>query len=434
MRKVLILAAIALAALVACQREPALSPEPPTVYDSTWYTPDEFARAANLQRAVMGSIQVPEIAALGLETYVQGQNSLLEQTMKEESGFEKPQWGYRKHLLRYRSVDGAGNPIYLSECIIYPEGKNWEHRVPRIILFSPFTNTMEISSPGKSEEYFLAALASCDALFVCPDGQGFGQSQDRELLFLSPTLQARQSADGLWAALEFIQGQNIGLKKNHELLNLGYSLGGSVALAFHREYECNLTSQTQKRMGALRTICAGGPYDPVRTLNWLREEPKLSYPLSFPLAVYGIRESHPELLGKFAPEQFFSTAFLESGILDMIRSKNYSTFFINGAIASRVGSSYRVLASSELKNGSSAICKATEAAFAKEDILSGWKANRPITLLHGKGDSYVPYFNALNAQESLGSNVTLMVTPSIPGIEDHFTEFAFFLAQVLTNL
>lgn len=431
-----LLAISALVLLAACQRDPLPSNEDngrPQVsaVSSSFLSPEEFAQRIDLQMFALSTMEVPSVVEALKEISISALNDKITQTMKEESGFKSPSWGYRSFVLRYRSVDGTGKPIYLSEKLVFPEAKDFRHSISKIHLCNPYTNTLATLAPTVDDEYFLTISAAKDAVFICPDGQGFGESSSRDMLFTSLKLQARQAMDGLEAALEFLKHQNIEITQEHSLVNWGYSLGGGTALAVHRIYE-GLDKDAQERLGSLQSLCAAGPYNIPRTLKWMEEQKELSYPLSLPLAVCGLKESQPDLLNAYSVESFFSSAFNNAGIIDMIRSRRYVSSYVSSVIQTRVGASWSNITSQDMNNHESEQYQTLMQAIDNEDILNGWKATWPVFLIHSTSDTFVPYFNAEDAVKSLGNQVELITIPDLGFAEGHYVILPFVLVKLMT--
>lgn len=418
-------------AAVSCEKAED-TPIQSEILSNTLESPNAFAKADYLESTFKGYTEMPEVAKIGLQALLLKLNAKMDQKMQDESGYMKPDWGYRRLVVRYSSVDSQGRPIQLRELIVFPEGRNWKHKVPQIILCSNITNTMNATVPTETS-YFFSITAARDAIFICPDGQGFDETRDRDPLFIGIKLGTRQVLDGLWAAMDVLEEQNIALTPDHTFLNIGYSLGAATALSVHKEYEVSFTDAMRKRVGPIQSVCGAGPYNPAATLKWFKNQEDLTYAIGIPLAICGIREAHPDLLSQYPLESYFSQNFLDAGILEMLRSRNYSANFINDAIRKRVGSNYAKIISPALLDTSSPIYRTTLSAFARENILEdGWKAAYPIYLIQAKDDSIVPYLNSEYALQQLGSKAKLITSPSVPGVENHYSAAAFFGEKILT--
>lgn len=430
-RHLLLIPFCLLLTVIACEKADNTDTHP-EILSNTLESPYTFSKAEYLQSTLMGQWEVPEILTVGTTVLVQEMNAKLDKKMQEESGYMKPDWGYRKMIIRYNSVDSQGRPIQLRELVVFPEGRNWKHKVPTIILCSRFTTVIEATSPAEAK-YLFSITAARDAVFICPEGQGFGDTNDRDLLFLGIRLETRQTLDGLWAAMDVLQDQNIALTPDHKFFNVGYSLGGATAMGVHKEYEVSFTDAMRNRLGPIQTVCGSGPFNPAASLKWFKNQTELAYPVGIPLSIIGMREAHPELLGEYPLEDFFSQPCLETGILDLIRSKKYSASYMNNVLSSRVGSTFAKLTSAELQDTRSPIYRAALSAFARENVLDGWKAKYPICLLHSKEDGIVPYLNSEYAALQLGDQVTLITTPGFPNVDGHYTNAAFFAEKILTQ-
>lgn len=407
-------------------------PEPAvTVLSSTFYTPEEFAKVIDFKSVLADSYDLPSTITDLLTYSISQKNNDLAEVMTAESNTESPSWGYRKLVLRYRSTDGAGKPIYLSGIIVYPEGEGWKHSIPNIYIYHHITNTKDSSIPSQSN-YPLACLAAKNALFIAFDGQGFGESSSVDQPFIGIKLLAKQAMDGTLAILDFLENQNVKIKETHNFYNCGYSQGGGIALAFHQEYQCNLSAENQKRLGPIETIAGAGPYNPAATLDWIMGETSLAYSVSIPLSILGGRVTHPELLGGYSDEELFSAKFMESNILEMIHSQKYSAPEINDTLQEKVGNTWASIVSPEMNDKNSDLYKRAHRTVELENVLDGsWTALYPITLYHCKGDNVVPYLNSEQASRTLGPQLDLITPAAFPGVEGHYSAVINFATKLL---
>lgn len=432
MKRRLLILALFLLAVISCRRESLPAPEPVvTVLSSTFYTPEEFAEINDF-KGILEENSAAESLLTNLLTYsITQKNNDLAEVMAAESNTESPSWGYRKQVLRYKSTDGAGNPIYLSGIIVYPEGDGWKHSIPNIYIYHHITNTKGSTIPSKSN-YPLAGLAANNALFIAFDGQGFGESSSVDQPFIGLKLLAKQAMEGTLAILDFLEDQNVKLKKSHTLYNCGYSQGGGIALALHQAYQCNLSTEDQKRLGPIETVAGAGPCNPAATLDWISEESSLAYSVSIPLSLLGGRATHPELLGDYSDEELFSQKFMESGILEMIHSQKYSAPEINDALQEKVGNTWASIVSPALNDKDSELYKRAHRTVELENVLDGsWRALYPITLYHCKEDNVVPYLNSEQASRTLGPQLDLITPTPVPGVEPHYSAVINFATKLL---
>lgn len=310
---------------------------------------------------------------------------------------------YEIAKLTYASVTGSGAPITLSMKIAYPQGILTKYHDPDfIVLDNHPTIFSEAESPWSCNPIALAK-AMDDALVVCPDYEGFGITSDRDHPYLAHDLNARQSVDAVLAAIDYINGKKgIKMSKGYYLMNYGYSQGGGVALAVHKYIENNLSKADQARINLKKSYCGGGPYDPGITMRKYFQEDELEYPTLLPMVLIGFKAAYPEIMDAFPLEDFFNPEFLATGIIDMIRSKQYKNKELLEFIERTYGSNRcSDILSPAVYDENSPQRKAMDACFERSNVASGWAPVKRVDLMHSREDQIVPVENALSAYEGL---------------------------------
>ena len=158
--------------------------------------------------------------------------------------------GYQYTTIRYKSIGYDGGNVTLSALVVWPFNT---------LIADPDANNVIIGchcTIGSNKErptnfghqdYSIQTdvgmMACCaktygpgaayENLVIIPDYQGFGATHGDVHPYLSQTLTARQVLDGVRAGIAFYQ-QSHKLEKNWKSLSLGYSQGGSVAMAVQR--------------------------------------------------------------------------------------------------------------------------------------------------------------------------------------------------------
>lgn len=290
-------------------------------------------------------------------------------------------------------------------------------------------------------------------LVIMADYEGYGVTKNRAHPYLYQELTARQVVDATRYGIALYKNDS-GLsdirhpiRSDFRSITCGYSQGGSVALATHRFIEQNGLVDELHFAGSL---CGDGPYDPMATLMYYMKQNEesnkpMSMPVVLPLIVKGMLDSNPYMTGHKATD-YFNPKFLETGIMDWLTSKNYST----GDITDMFVKCYK-----EGKNGQKdyfhdiiSLDKDQEAqikisdimneecyayfhniylankttftkkegvplpttrgvfedlhlALASNDMTKGWTPQHAILLFHSTSDTVVPYENATSAQNSL---------------------------------
>lgn len=310
---------------------------------------------------------------------------------------------YEVAKLTYASVTGSGAPVTLSMKIAYPQGILTKYHDPDfIVLDNHPTIFSEAESPWSCNPIALAK-AMDDALVVCPDYEGFGISADRDHPYLAQDLNARQSVDAVLAAIDYINGKKgIKMSKGYHLMNYGYSQGGGIALAVHKYIENSLSAADQAKINLKKSYCGGGPYDPAITMRKYFLEDELEYPTLLPMVLIGFKTAYPEIMDAYPLEDFFNPDFLATGIIDMIRSKQYKNEDLIDFIDREFGSARcSDILSPVVFDENSPQRQAMEACFARSNVACGWAPVKRVDLMHSLEDQIVPVENAYSAYEGL---------------------------------
>ena len=244
--------------------------------------------------------------------------------------------GYEYATIRYKSIDHNGNPIMLSELVVWPYNTILpDPYADNVIIGCHCTITNDFERPSNYDKIsiltdvgMLALRASSnvlgqpfESLVIMPDYQGYGASRDKIHPYLSQDLTARQALDGARAGIAYYK-QRHKLEDDWQTISAGYSQGGATAMAIQRYVEKNNLSQEFKYAGA---VCGDGPYDPYSTLKNYVKTNQMYMPVAAAFMIYSMCNTSPRLMGKFASEDFLTEKFIDSGIIEMIEAKNLTT-------------------------------------------------------------------------------------------------------------
>ena len=304
-------------------------------------------------------------------------------------------------------------------------------------------------------------------LVIMPDYEGYGASKDRAHPYLYQELTARQCVDAALYGMKLYKSDSktqyirLPFRDEFRTMSCGYSQGGSVALAVHRFIEQNNLDQTLHFSGS---YCGDGPYDPMSTLMYYVEQEKkgelMAMPIVLPLIVKGMLDSNPYMVSHKV-EEYCNPKFLETGIMDWLASKEVPTYevwnkfktlyeegmdgdtlYFRDIFVGRKNSDGKIEYSCKLSSIMNAECYAyfsklyddnkdtyTSAdgiplpkkrgvmedlhlALASNDITKGWNPRHTAYLFHSKGDTTVPYVNALKAQNTMGFRAHVITAPN----------------------
>ena len=261
------------------------------------------------------------------------------------------------YTYKYPSVDADGNKVILSALMGVPRWQlNKGFAAPSNVLIAcheTITSNWECPTSYNNGDnggdwktgvgmmlmytrYDRTRQPCC--LVIMPDYEGYGITADRAHPYLYQELTARQVVDAVRYGLAFYNA-NVGTGKNFDALesnwqsvSLGYSQGGSVALAVHKFIEQNGLDTDLHYAGS---VCGDGPYDPVAHLRYYitdngetydgskktKHEPgTVSMPIVMPLILKGMCDSNP-LMRQHSIDEYLSDKFLATGSLQMIEAK-----------------------------------------------------------------------------------------------------------------
>lgn len=393
------------------------------------------------------------------------------------------------YSFEYPTKSYTGDDILLSAKLIAwtPAASEEGDRIETVHVYNHYTITADRESPtgtlapdntNTQEQNMLEMLCLRDygvrvgaptafvghCVVIAPDYEGYGLTRDKIHPYMAQELTARQVADAVTYGLELYRkevGQAdsplLPLSDDWRTFALGYSQGGSTTLAFQRYIEQQGLDDDLHFQGS---ICGDGPYDLVATARYYfddngdtsgLETPHrkgvVTMPVVMPLIFKGMFDAEPELKG-YKIEEVLSQQFLDTGIIEWLNSKNYSTDDIdrmwveqtengltaNGrtytpeqmaelfevtTISNQFGTYKSVWAKAEKMFTPAAYaymadadnfrsvpalgtdaCTALHRALARNSVVSGWQPRHRIAFLHSRGDMVVPYANYLSFRDA----------------------------------
>ena len=241
--------------------------------------------------------------------------------------------GYEYTSIRYKSIDHNGDPIMLSELVIWPYNAILPNPyADNVFIGCHCTITSDFERPSNYDEQSILTdvgmlalrassnmpLDSFENLLIMPDYQGYGASRDKIHPYLSQDLTARQALDGAKAGIAYYK-QRHKLENDWKTIATGYSQGGATAMAIQRYVEKNNLIEEFRYAGS---VCGEGPYDPYTTLKYYVRTNEVYMPVAVAFMIYAMCNVSPRLMGEYSPEDFLTEKFINSGIIEMIEAKN----------------------------------------------------------------------------------------------------------------
>lgn len=284
--------------------------------------------------------------------------------------------------------------------------------------------------PSVKGETASAMLFRSIVCVIAPDYYGYGVTADKPHNYLCHEQNAANSIDLALVARDIFDIRNVTFDAD-VLFNFGYSQGGAVALAVHREMEEN--SELAEFLHFKKSYCGDGPYDVPATLETVLGSESLAMPVILPLVIKGFLTGYPQYFAagrEFA--DFFQTELIEAGLESWVDSKEYTTDQISEMMlkVTNGNSSLAAFLNPDLLDVNSALRKEIESVAELTTVLTDWEATYPLMFYHLKDDKVVPFVNAENAINALGlDEETLYVSTSY---YDHvsFATMYYILAAV----
>jgi pimeloyl-ACP methyl ester carboxylesterase len=358
-----------------------------------------------------------------LTSYLKGQYTVNDQNTAFAnwgiSDFAHAKFGIVSRVFTYETVDPYGLSITNSALLILPMGTNGP-----LPLVSEQHGTAVLKSEAPSQpghgDIWASVFASYGYAVVVPDYLGLGSSPGYQA-YLHARSEATCVVDALRAGKALCASNNVTL--NGQLLLTGYSQGGHVTMAAHRELETFHTNEFTV------TACApcAGPYDlGGATIESLLTDPAYPNPWYFPillaayLPIYQLGDTLEELLA----EPFRSTL---PPLLDGAHT-------VSQLIAAVPVDPITILRPDFQADFRTNVNNPFRQAL-RENKTYSWTPNAPVKMFHCQGDRDVVFANAEVAYQSFtnrGACCVSVVDPGAPAQLNHEDCYAPSLREVLT--
>ena len=382
------------------------------------------------------------------------------------------------YSFNYPSVSATGESTVLSSALFAwtPNDRQESDSIESLHIFSHITITADderlTTTSGVSKEQSLLLFLPGRQYFsfmsgeqadyvgrcivIAPDYEGYGVTKDVPHPYLSQRVTAQQMIDGVKYGLELYQKiakeseTLLPMKSDWRSFCMGFSQGGAVSLATHREIEEQGLADELRFQGSL---CGDGPYDLVSTMRYYLEDDGTSYgvetahrkglttlPAVVPMILKGMVETHPDMKA-YKIEDLLSQQLLDTGVLGWIDSKAYNLDNISikwykqlQAGVDTLGRHYSPEQMAEMfespKVGkvwgkmekfftpavyeymsdasnfntvpevAANVGQALHRALADNSVVTGWEPQHRIQFFHSKYDVIVPYGNYLSFRDA----------------------------------
>ena len=411
------------------------------------------------------------VAILALCNIMRAQGAEVSDSLKESKRLSDAVF----YKYNYQSVDATGKDVVLSSLLVAwnPEEPNEDDGIESVHIYSHFTITSDDECPTSDlnlkESVLFSLLAKGSyglapveeqnfisrCIIIAPDYEGYGITKDLAHPYLAQELTARQMTDAIDYGLKLYQKhvndkRALQFKSDWRSFGFGFSQGGAVALAVQRRLEQQGMDEQLRYRGS---IVGDGPYDLIATMRYYMEDDGDSYgtetdhrkgmntmPMVVPMIIQGMLDTHPDMKNHKL-EDYLTQQFLDTGIMDWIRSKQFTInnihakwyeqlqegletderTYTNEQMAELFQSpqedkvwarldklftkqfyDYMSDASNfdNVPTEKGDVCKDLHRALADNSVASGWQPKHRIQFVHSKGDMVVPFANYLSFRDA----------------------------------
>ena len=327
---------------------------------------------------------------------------------------------------QYHSVNGS-DTVTLSGAVCWPVGMEI---CSAIWLDSHIFSTGWHECPSQTPQPGMIISSCNNYVFIGADYQGQGLSRNLPHPYLNTVLKASQSIDCFKAALTLIRDTGPTLERDYDTYNVGYSLGGAVAMGIARQVELN--PQLQSIMHIRKSFCGGGPYDQNALFRHFLKTPdeNLDYPIEFLCAVISLHRSYNSCIRQYSYSSLFTDKLLNSGVIEQLETHEYTTSQINNMLSRSGCTSLRDILTPQVLNQESEVYRDIIDEIKKLDLTTEWSPSIPILFRHSKADTYVPIecMESVQANMHDNPNITYQTIESGSHFEEGIRFYISFLA------
>ena len=288
-------------------------------------------------------------------------------------------------------------------------------------------------------------------LVILPDYIGYGLTKSRPHPYLYQELTARNVVDAVRYGIALFKADKNTDGTYRDFAStawrsvaVGYSQGGSVAMAVHKFIETNNLSTELHFAGS---VCGDGPYDPIATIRWYIRQGKVYMPVVLPLILKGMIDANPYMKNHDINE-YLTQKFLDTRIVSMIASKTCTTDNITDSLLtwSKKGyndfrmynkndkeygtfddkdytyakisdvltpmtisyfgndDNFSSLTATRMTPTTRGVYEDLHKALESNDLTTGWTPWHRMVIFHSYGDEVVPYVNAQSALNRFGTS------------------------------
>ncbi len=337
--------------------------------------------------------------------------------------------------INYQSVDQDNKPVTLSAKLYYYKYTEWlktKYKADFVVLNCHPTISHNEGCPTGSDPQLEAVkyMTTEKALVICPDYLGFGASKDKVHPYMCNDLTARNVLDCYKAAIEYAKSHGVALAKDYYTINIGYSQGGSTALAFQKYLETKATDADRKLVNLQGSLCGAGPYDLGLAIDIYEQMPTMSYPALIPYVLQGLYSCYSKTLMKdITLQQCFTSKFWNSGFMAKLNAKKTNIDDLNTWLIKNGFKNFYDIMSADYANRSSVLYEEINAALEEQNLLNGeWTPQAPVAFYHYQNDEVVPPAETDAAMEAFeGCQVVKLTQDDYTISDNQWWDIAFSL-------
>ncbi|MCL1974228.1 MAG: hypothetical protein FWG54_05370 [Bacteroidetes bacterium] len=328
-------------------------------------------------------------------------------TYKDFLPFLDKQLVFSVAAISYHTVDPNGEPVEVSGLIFHPINR----KSRGVIDFLP---TAHMDSEGGGTDRLLAEegiLILMGYTVIMSDLIGSGISKDRPIPFMIAENTGRVAYDMRCAAAQYLWDEFRYAMPNETII-MGYSLGGSAALATQKYYETYHSNTIKVK----EVYASSGAYDLQTAFEVFAKTGYSNYP-AIPNIILGFKHYYFDCRGSD-----LDLGLIFTGDLLQNYQEWYSGKYFWSEILQMLGTDLHAYLHPDFFKPVEEQNEALQSLipYLKENSLTeGWCPKAPIYMTHAKTDTYVPIECAELAVKNFrraGANISFI---SYPG--DHLT-------------
>jgi pimeloyl-ACP methyl ester carboxylesterase len=292
----------------------------------------------------------------------------------------------------YKTIDAKGSVVTASGALFVPVGK--DNLSLMSLQHGTQTKRTKVGSANVQEAFEGFISAGLGYYTLVPDYLGLGESQT-----LHPYHIAKLSAE---TVIDFIracrkEAEKQSIKLNGQVFLAGYSEGGYVTMAAHREIQKNYSGE----INVTASAPMAGAYDLYATAKTILKNKNYDMPSFLAFLIL----SYNDYYGWNKLSTFFNSPYAEK--IPPLFDGSKTTDEINAVLTTDLTKLFKQDFIDSFENGT----ETTLTNAFKENGLIDWAPAVPVKLFHGDADQFVPYQNSVDAYnyfKSRGADVDLI--------------------------